>query len=207
MLKTVVLLCVLSAVAEPLCRPDASVSNKVRLSIKTALGDEAYAWDDNEMFYFRATVAYAMRRQIMGQIFEVSDILVCNETARVSFWFVVTRPNTGVLVGKEHVNEAVRKHRDRFNNAFMLTDDTLEFIDIPPILTAPFEPDTPPWLIVFGVVMGVVFAGIIFLIGSSVVQTKRKKKQKTVGVNEESNAVNEGAYNMSFSDDEQFTRI
>lgn len=154
-------------------------------------------------------MAYAMRRQLLGQQFEVSHIHVCNRTDRVSFWFVVSYPTTDALVSKAHVEQAVRKSRDRINSAFLLTDETLEFVDIPPFLTPPDTPATPPWLIVFGVVMGVVVAGIIFLIGSSLVQKKQKKKQKEAGdeFNEESGVANEGVYNMSFSDNEQFTRI
>ncbi|GLD65488.1 collectrin [Lates japonicus] len=177
--KIFFLLCLSTALAEQLCRPEASDGYRVRLSIKTALGDEAYVWNDNEMFLFRATLAFAMRNHIRGQEFEVSNIIVCDETPRVSFWFVVTSPqNTSQLVDKESVEEAVRKSRNRINSAFLLTDKTLEFIGIPPTLAAPVNPDTPPWLIVFGVVMGAVGAGIIVLLVSSVVQKKRKKDEK-----------------------------
>eukprot|EP00064_Thunnus_orientalis_P002603 superscaffoldBa00000196_g2610 len=231
--KVLFLLCLSSALAEQLCRPDASDGYKVRLSIKSALGDEAYVWNENEMFLFRATLAFAMRNQLNGLEFQVyvtcsdndmlfivlwnftrvSNIIVCDETPRVSFWFVVTLPhNTSRLVDKENVEQAVRQSRNRINSAFLLTDKTLEFIGIPPTMAAPVNPDTPPWLIVFGVVMGAVVAGIVVLLVSSLVRNKRKKNEKTEdeektmenGVAHENLA---GVYNMSFSDEEGLTQM
>lgn len=39
----------------------------------------------------------------------VNNIVVCNETSRVSFWFVVTSPQTAdLLIEKSVVEEAVR---------------------------------------------------------------------------------------------------
>ncbi|XP_044217557.1 collectrin [Thunnus albacares] len=211
--KVLFLLCLSSALAEQLCTPDASDGYKVRLSIKSALGDEAYVWNENEMFLFRATLAFAMRNQLNGLEFQVSNIIVCDETPRVSFWFVVTLPhNTSSLVDKEDVEQAVRQSRNRINNAFLLTDKTLEFIGIPPTMAAPVNPDTPPWLIVFGVVMGAVVAGIVVLLVSSLFRNKRKKNEKTEdeektmenGVAHENLA---GVYNMSFSDEEGLTQM
>lgn len=216
--KILVLLCLSSALAQQLCKPDNSIATQVRLSIKTALGDKAYDWNDNEMYFFRATLAFAMRNHFSGQEFNVSNILVCKVTVRVSFWFVVTSPlNPSSLVPKGDVDEAIRKSRNRINSAFLLTDKTLEFIDIPPTLAAPVNPDTAPWLIVFGVVMGAVGAGIIVLLVSSLVQKRRKKNKKSDDEDEEeedtraksveTGAVSDGVYNMSFSDDERFTQM
>ncbi|XP_058494692.1 collectrin [Solea solea] len=211
--KIFLLLCFSSALANQLCKPDASDGYKVRISLKTALGDDAYVWNENEMFFFRSTLAFAMRTHVSGQRFEVSNIVVCNETPRVSFWFVVTQPqNLSQLIDKEHVEEAIRKSRSRINSAFLLTDNTLEFIGIQPTLAAPVEPVTPPWLIVFGVVMGAIAAGIIVYMVSTVVRKKRKKNEKTNGDDTddetrvktiESGRAADGVYNLSFADDER----
>ncbi|KAK5931443.1 hypothetical protein CgunFtcFv8_027590 [Champsocephalus gunnari] len=208
------LLCVSSAAAQ-LCAPDASNGYKVRLSLLTALGDEAYVWNDSEMFLFRAALAFAMRTAD-GQNYNVSNVLVCDETPRVSFWFVVTSPlDSSLLVERRQVEEAVRKSRNRINSAFLLTDNTLEFLGIPPTLAAPAPPSSPPWLIVFGVVMGAVGAGIVLVLGTSVMQSRREKKKAQTGFEEgeeESRAEGNGAasdsvYNLSFSDDDRLTQM
>ncbi|XP_041791934.1 collectrin isoform X1 [Chelmon rostratus] len=214
--KSLFLLCLSSALAKELCSEDAADAYKVRLSIKTALGDQAYVWNESEMFLFRATLAFAMRNHFNSEDFHVSSIIVCDRTDRVSFWFVVTSPNdTSTLVDKNNVEEAIRKSRNRINSAFLLTDKTLEFIGIVPTLAAPFQPATPPWLIVFGVVMGAVGAGIVALLVSSVVQKRRKKNEKMDDEDDEETRVktvengtaSEGVHNMSFSDDERFTQM
>ncbi|KAM3619587.1 uncharacterized protein V6R79_010524 [Siganus canaliculatus] len=205
--KILFLLCFSSALAQS-CEPDTPDGYKVRLSIKTALGDEAYTWNDNELFLFRATLAFAMRNEMSGQAFEVANIVVCDETPRVTFWFVVTSPqNTSVLVDKGTVEEAVRKSRSRINSAFLLTDQTLEFIGIAPTLAAPISYATQPWLIVFGVVMGVVAAGIVALMVSTVIQKRRKKNEKAIigHIEEIEKRMENGATNLSFSDDERLT--
>ncbi|KAM6144012.1 collectrin-like [Erethizon dorsatum] len=51
-----------TAIRAELCQPDAENAFKVRLSIRTALGDKAYVWDTNEEYLFRAMVAFSMRK-------------------------------------------------------------------------------------------------------------------------------------------------
>ncbi|XP_061834513.1 collectrin [Nerophis lumbriciformis] len=220
--KWTFLLCLLPSLAQDLCTPGASDGYKVRLSIQTALGDDAYVWNPNEMFLFRATLAFAMRNHFDGQDFQVSNILVCEETLRVSFWFVVTLPgNTSHLLDREHVQMAVRKSRSRINSAFLLTDRTLEFVGITPTLAAPVLPDTPPWLIAFGVVMGAVGAAFVVLLAFSAVQKRRNKKTKTENTEDtEDLEDNEktvgngrarqdagGVSNVSFLEDERVTHM
>ncbi|CAG5862169.1 unnamed protein product [Menidia menidia] len=217
--RIVLLLCLPSAVVAQLCAPNAPNANKVRLSIKTALGSQAYDWNDDEMFLFQATLAFAMRNHIQGQEFNVSNVIVCNETQRVSFWFVVTSPlDPTRLIGKRDVEQAVRKSRHRLNSAFLLSDATLEFVGVPPTLEGPAQPDTPPWLIVFGVVIGLVSAGIVALLASSVAERRRKKNKVTEEEDEEEEAdargktlengsATEGVYNVTFSDEERFTQM
>ncbi|KAJ0032178.1 hypothetical protein NQD34_002259 [Periophthalmus magnuspinnatus] len=214
MLEKLLILLFASNVLAQVCMPDAPEAYKVRLSIKTALGDQAYTWNDNELYLFRATLAFAMRNYLSGQLFDVSNILVCNETERVSFWFMVksvTNPTT--LIEKQHVENAIKESRHRINSAFLLTDQTLEFLGILPTLASPFVPATPPWLIAFGVVMGVVGAGIVYFLVAAVVQRKRKKtldeeeEAKGATENEIAGENLDGIYNTSFSDDEKVTEM
>ncbi|KAM8821105.1 collectrin isoform 1-T1 [Eudromia elegans] len=163
-----------------LCKPDAQNAFKVRLSIKTALGDNAYAWDANEEYLFKAVVAFAMRRYSSKSTTQISNVLLCNVTDRVSFWFVVTdsATNATTVPGSE-VEAAIRMNRNRINSAFLLSDQTLQFLKISSTISPPVEPSTPVWLIVFGVVLCLTVAGIIFLIVSGIQRRKKKNKESS----------------------------
>ncbi|XP_001515621.5 collectrin isoform X1 [Ornithorhynchus anatinus] len=159
-----------------LCQPDAKNAFKVRFSIKTALGDNAYAWDSNEEYLFKAMVAFSMRKYPNRGKTEVSNVLLCNITERVSFWFVVTDPSNNQTIPAGEVQAAIRMNRNRINNAFFLNDQTLEFLKIPSTLAPPTEPSVPVWMIVFGVVFCLVIIGIALLIMSGIQQHRRKSK-------------------------------
>ncbi|XP_054022122.1 collectrin [Dryobates pubescens] len=174
------LLAAAAAAAAPaqLCKPDAQNAFKVRLSLKTALGENAYAWDAQEEFLFKAMVAFAMRRYSSRSTTQTANVLLCNVTDRVSFWFVVTDPsrNLTTVPGRE-VEAAIRMNRHRINSAFLLSDRTLQFLKITSTLAPPLEPSTPVWLIVFGVVLCLTLAGIVFLIAGGIRQRRRRRKE------------------------------
>ncbi|NXU52843.1 TMM27 protein, partial [Turnix velox] len=181
MLKVLLLILSIGAIADAeLCKPDAQNAFKVRLSIKTALGDNAYAWDANEEYLFKAMVAFTMRKYSRRSTTQISNVLLCNVTDRVSFWFVVTdsSKNMTTVPGSE-VEAAIRLNRKRINNAFLLSEKTLQFLKITTTLSPPVEPSTPVWLIVFGVVLCVTVAGIVFLIVAGIHQRKKKNKDSS----------------------------
>ncbi|XP_017574119.1 collectrin [Pygocentrus nattereri] len=207
------MVCLVPTTSEALCTEDDGY--KVRLSIKTALGGDAYEWNESEMFFFKATLAFAMRTYSGGEQYDVSNILVCDETLRVSFVFVVTKPsNTSELVPRTEVENAIKKSRHRINSAFLLTDQTLDFVGINPTLAAPIQYDTPPWLIAFGVVMGLVCAGIVALLVSTFLNKKRSKKSadeeeagRGNGILCESIRGKDGLFNQGLVDDDRLTKL
>ncbi|XP_072470400.1 collectrin [Notamacropus eugenii] len=159
-----------------LCQPDAKNAFKVRLSLKTALGDKAYSWNGNEEYLFKAMVAFSLRTFSNRETLEISNVLLCNVTKRVSFWFVVTDPSKNQTLPADEVQAAIRMNKNRINNAFFLNDQTLEFLEIPTTLRPPTEPSTPIWIIMFGVIFCLVIIGILLLIMSGIHQQRRKSK-------------------------------
>lgn len=151
---------------------------KVRLSLKTALGDNAYPWNANELYLFRASVAYALRQYYSQKNetidFTAENIVAYHETPRISFYIVATNPaSPSLYIPKSELEAAIRLSRGRINDAFQLDDSTLEFVGIVPTLAAPYEQPVEVWLVVFGVVMGVVVLLGLYLIISGVRQHKK----------------------------------
>uniref|UniRef100_A0A8C3RJ59 Collectrin-like domain-containing protein n=1 Tax=Chelydra serpentina TaxID=8475 RepID=A0A8C3RJ59_CHESE len=137
-----------------------------------------YAWDASEEYLFKAMVAFAMRRYSNKETTQISNVLLCNMTERVSFWFVVTdsAKNVTTVPGSE-VEAAIRMNRNRINSAFLLTDNTLQFLKISSTLSPPIESSVPVWLIVFSVVLCLVVAGILFLVVSGIRQRKKESAE------------------------------
>ncbi|CAN2387823.1 angiotensin-mediated drinking behavior [Pristimantis euphronides] len=155
---------------------------KVRISLKAGLGDNAYKWDSTEMNLFRSTIAYAMSKYfatVKNQDIEFSneDVHIFNETQRISFYFCVTMPKAvEKVVPKFDVEEAVRLSKGRINNAFLLNDDSLEFLGIPPTFASPSESSVQGWIIAFGIVAGLIL--IAFVVLTVLGQRDKKKKRK-----------------------------
>ncbi|XP_039089864.1 angiotensin-converting enzyme 2 isoform X2 [Hyaena hyaena] len=162
--------------------PYADQSIKVRISLKSALGEKAYEWNDNEMYLFRSSIAYAMREyfsKVKNQTipFVEDNVWVSNLKPRISFnFFVTSYKNVSDVIPRSEVEEAIRMSRSRINDAFRLDDNSLEFLGIQPTLSPPYQPPVTIWLIVFGVVMGMVVVGIVLLIVSGI-RNRRKKTQ------------------------------
>lgn len=164
-----------TAIHAELCHPDAENAFKVRLSIRSALGDKAYVWDTDEEYLFRAMVAFSMRKVPNRETTEISHVLLCNVTQRVSFWFVVTDPSKNRTLPAAEVQSAIRMNRNRINSAFFLDDHTLEFLKIPSTLAPPTDPSVPVWIIVFGVIFCIVIVAIALLVLSGI---RRQRKNK-----------------------------
>uniref|UniRef100_A0A7N6BSH1 Angiotensin-converting enzyme n=1 Tax=Anabas testudineus TaxID=64144 RepID=A0A7N6BSH1_ANATE len=177
--------------------PYSDYAIKVRISLKTALGNNAYPWNDNEMYLFKASVAYALRQ------YYTENVLTYKDTPRISFYMVVTNPSTpSIYIPKDDVEAAIRLSRGRINDAFQLDDRTLEFVGIPGTLAPPAKQPVEVWLVVFGVVMGVVVLTGVYLIISGARERKKKSKR---GLENPYDSNTDGQTNKAFdnSDDEQ----
>ncbi|EDL90514.1 rCG49658 [Rattus norvegicus] len=191
--------------------PYADQSIKVRISLKSALGKNAYEWTDNEMYLFRSSVAYAMREYFSREKnqtvpFGEADVWVSDLKPRVSFNFFVTSPkNVSDIIPRSEVEEAIRMSRGRINDIFGLNDNSLEFLGIYPTLKPPYEPPVTIWLIIFGVVMGTVVVGIVILIVTGIKGRKKKNETKREENPYDSMDIGKGESNAGFqnSDDAQ----
>ncbi|XP_056415235.1 collectrin isoform X2 [Hyla sarda] len=138
-----------------------------------------YPWNDDEEFLFKAVIVFAMRAHVNSAI-QISDIVICNVTPRVSFWFVVTSPsNSSEPLQSAEVKNAIRLERNRINSAFLLDDNTLEFLAIPPTLPPEATSSSKSWMIVFGVVVGLLGVASILLVVSGIRNRKKRKNAKT----------------------------
>ncbi|XP_077568577.1 angiotensin-converting enzyme 2 isoform X1 [Stigmatopora nigra] len=170
---------------DPAIDPYSKDAIKVRLSLKMAMGDEAYSWNANEQYLFRASVAYALRQYYSQKnntfLFTAENVITYKQTPRISFYMVVTNPGSpSQFVPKEDLKAAIRLSRGRLNDAFQLDDHTLEFDGIPATLSPPVEQPVEVWLVVFGVVMSVVVLMGLFLIISGIIGRKRKSRNTVV---------------------------
>lgn len=165
-----------TAIHAELCQPDAENAFKVRLSIRTALGDKAYVWDTNEEYLFRAMVAFSMRKVPNREATEISHVLLCNVTQRVSFWFVVTDPSKNHTLPADEIQRAIRMNRNRINNVFFLNDQTLEFLKIPSTVAPATDPSVPIWIIIFGVIFCIIIIATTLLVLSGIRRRRRKNK-------------------------------
>ncbi|XP_076880059.1 angiotensin-converting enzyme 2 isoform X2 [Brachyhypopomus gauderio] len=179
---------------------------KVRMSLKAAMGENAYPWNGNEMYLFQASMAYAMRQYYLetkGEEagFKSENIHTYRETPRISFYFVVTHPTNGSrIVPKPEVEAAILQSRGRINSVFHLNDATLEFGGLRATLAPPTDQPVTVWLIVFGVVMGVAVCAGIYLVVTGVINRKRKAEK----IKEPENPydeLNEGTGNLAFESD------
>ncbi|KAL6112857.1 ace2 [Pungitius sinensis] len=183
--------------------PSSAYTIKVRLSLKAAMGENAYSWNANEMYLFKANMAYALRQYYSQKNqtldFTTENIHVYKETPRISFYMAVTNPaSPATYIPKADVEAAVRLSRRRINDAFQLDDRTLEFEGILATLAPPVEQPVQVWLVVFGVVMGVVVVAGVYLVVSGV--RERKKKSTKTTTQNPYDADTDGQINKAFED-------
>ncbi|XP_026175949.1 angiotensin-converting enzyme 2 [Mastacembelus armatus] len=188
--------------------PYSEYAIKVRLSLKAAMGENAYSWNANELYLFKANIAYALRQYYSQKneslLFTSENVLTYEETPRISFYIVVTNPaKPSIYIPKADLEAAIRLFRGRINDAFQLDDRTLEFVGVPATLAPPVEQPVEVWLVLFGVVMGLVVLMGLYLVISGV--RERKRKSENTGVENPYDASIDGHTNKAFadSDDDQ----
>uniref|UniRef100_A0A8C1B627 Angiotensin-converting enzyme n=1 Tax=Cyprinus carpio carpio TaxID=630221 RepID=A0A8C1B627_CYPCA len=96
--------------------------------------------------------------------------------------------------------------RERINGAFLLNDETLEFVGLQATLAPPKEEKFSVWLVVFGVVMGVTLFGGIYLISTGILNRKKKAKKADETVNPYENS-DDGEENKAFEADVEQTGL
>ncbi|XP_054240174.1 angiotensin-converting enzyme 2 [Indicator indicator] len=176
--------------------PYAANAIKVRISLRSALGEQAYEWDGNELFLFKSSIAYAMRKYFAEKKqqevdFQVADIHVGQQTQRISFLLTVSMPgNISDIVPKAEVENAIRLSRGRINEAFRLDDSSLEFEGIPPTLAPPYEPPVTVWLVIFGVVISLVVIGVVALIFTGQRDRRRRARESRTEAGSDHGQVN-----------------
>uniref|UniRef100_A0A8C2UQL1 Collectrin, amino acid transport regulator n=2 Tax=Chinchilla lanigera TaxID=34839 RepID=A0A8C2UQL1_CHILA len=57
-------------------------------------------------------VAFSMRKVPNRETTEISHVLLCNVTQRVSFWFVVTDPSKNHTLPADEVQSAIRQNKE-----------------------------------------------------------------------------------------------
>uniref|UniRef100_A0A8D2J4I8 Angiotensin-converting enzyme n=1 Tax=Varanus komodoensis TaxID=61221 RepID=A0A8D2J4I8_VARKO len=174
----------------------------------TVLLNSQYTWGEDDMFLFKATIAYAMRKYMSETYnktvpFQTNDVYVNNVTQRISFYLTVSMPNNvSDLVPRKDVEAAITMSRGRINEVFGLNDQTLEFVGISPTLAPPYEPPVTVWLILFGIVIGLVVVGTIVLIIIGVRDRRRAAENDLVPTTNPNPYKNEGENNSTFLNDE-----
>lgn len=158
---------------------------KVTVSLRAAMGDDAYSWNDNEMFLFKSNIAYALRQyyKLNNETlpFTAEDVITYRMTQRISFHILVNNPaSPSTYIPKDVVEAAIRLSRGRINDAFKLDDKTLEFEGILPTLAPPVQQPVAVWLVVFGVVMGIVVLAGVYLVISGIRDRKKKPSPAAV---------------------------
>ncbi|XP_029283581.1 angiotensin-converting enzyme 2 [Cottoperca gobio] len=184
---------------------------KVRLSLKAAMGDNSYPWNNNELYLFKANIAYALRQYYSQKnetlLFTAKDVHAYKETRRISFYILVTKPaNLSMYISKDDLEAAIRLSRGRINDAFQLDERTLEFEGILATLSPPVEQPVEVWMVVFGVVMGIVAVAGVFLVVSGV-RERKKKSAKTDNTENPYNANIDGQSNKAFEEGDEQTGL